>query len=144
MITKRTQRKLILFIITIVVVGAVVWFSHWVMTPSPEKVKKQAAELKAKEIAKTQPQAPATIMVGGIGLKKKTLYTFPPDGCVTIYLKGNWSDYPKGKGQITFSDSTGKVVLTDEPGTYTGSKLPAGNYKICKKDPDAWGVEIWE
>ncbi|MEK7471408.1 MAG: hypothetical protein AAB623_02045 [Patescibacteria group bacterium] len=114
------------------------------MTPSPHKVEEQkqkaSAELRARELAKAQPAIPTT----SGEKKRRTLYVFPPDGCVTKFLQGDWSDYPKGKGRITFSDSTGKVVLTDEPGTYTGSKLPAGNYKICKKDPGAWGVEIWE
>ena len=89
------------------------------------------------------PAPPAPI--ASSGGKHKTLYVFLPEGCLAEpkYLSGDWERYPKG-GKIKFLDSQGKVVLIDEPGTYVPSSLPAGEYKICKVDPNAWGVEIWE
>jgi hypothetical protein len=86
--------------------------------------------------------SPSPLLIPTPG-KRKTLYVFLPDGCVTKHLSGNWERYPKG-GKIKFFDSKGKVVLVDEPGTYVPSALPAGEYRICKADPKAWGVEIWE
>jgi hypothetical protein len=73
---------------------------------------------------------------------ERMLYRFDSDGCVTIHLSGNWSDYPKG-GKISFTYlKTGRVVLIDKPGTDRSSSLPAGDYRVCKVNPDAWGVEI--
>lgn len=57
---KRTMRKIFLIFLTLATVGIVAWGSHWVMTPSPEKVAKKVDELKTKEYAKTQQPAPAT------------------------------------------------------------------------------------
>lgn len=52
---------LFLLTLTFFIVIAIVWGSHWVMTPSPEKVAKKTAELKAKEYAKTHPQIPVKL-----------------------------------------------------------------------------------
>lgn len=91
----------------------------------------------------TPPAATVERKIVKIG-KEKTLHRFPTDGCITIFLRGDWSDYPKG-GKISFTDlRTGKVVLYDEPGKNQSSSLPAGDYRICKVDPGAWGVEIWD
>jgi hypothetical protein len=101
-------------------------------TPSPPPARSQASPV--------APTAPSVIQVG----KEKMLYRFGTDGCITKFLQGGWSDYPKG-GEISFIDlSTGLTVLKDKPGTSTGSSLPPGNYRICKISPDAWGVDIWQ
>ena len=123
-------------IIAAVIVLTLVWgYSHYKKTKQKAKAERVAAE----KYAAAHPPAPVT----STGGRYKTLYVFLPDGCVTKYLQGNWERYPKG-GKIKFLNSQGKVVLIDEPGTYVPSSLPADNYKICKADPKAWGVEIWE
>ena len=92
----------------------------------------------------TAPAAPArTTVVKKIG-QSKTLYRFGTDGCVTLPLRGGWSDYPKGGEIVFYSLETGQEVLRDKPGTVSGSSLPAGEYRICRYDPAAWGVEIWQ
>lgn len=104
------------------------------------KKKAEANRVAAVQYTATHPPVPVIIKTG----KEKTLYQFPTDGCVTVFLRGNWSDYPIG-GKINFIDpSTGKVVFIDEPGKQYGSSLPAGDYWICKVSPDATGVEIWQ
>lgn len=147
--TRRTPSALpaVLLIVAVIVVVTVGIFYLAASSSSSarkakvaEKKAQQAAELAAKEFAKTHPPAPVNTSGSG---KRRTMYVFPPDGCITKFLQGDWGDYPMG-GKITFTDSTGKVVFEDGPGILTASKLPAGNYKICKKDPGAWGVEIWE
>ena len=93
----------------------------------------------------TAPAAPVrtTVVVKKIG-QSKTLYRFGTDGCVTLPLRGGWSDYPKGGEIVFYSLETGQEVLRDKPGTVSGSSLPAGEYRICRYDPAAWGVEIWQ
>jgi len=110
--------------------------AKWVKIPAGFHKNRRSGEC----VEGTPPPPAHTSSTSG---KHKTLYVFPPDGCVTKHLQGNWERYPKG-GKIKFLNSQGKVVLTDEPGTYVPSALPAGEYKICKASPSAWGVEIWE
>ncbi|OGI94936.1 hypothetical protein A2917_01895 [Candidatus Nomurabacteria bacterium RIFCSPLOWO2_01_FULL_42_17] len=105
--------------------------------------KAEAEKVREAENASTNAPTTTVVVVKKIG-KEKTLYKFPPDGCITIFLRGDWTDYPKG-GKISFTSlETGKVVLYDEPGVNSSSSLPAGNYLIRKVDPNAWGVEIWQ
>jgi len=115
----------------------------WVKIPTGYYKEKSSGEC----VEGTPPQPAQSQATTTYKRKSRALYIFLPDGCLPTpkYLQGDWGDYPKG-GKITFQDSTGKVVFEDEPGKLTGSKLPPGNYKICssKKDPGAWGVEIWE
>jgi hypothetical protein len=84
--------------------------------------------------------APRVVKIG----QSKTLYRFGPDGCVTLPLRGGWSSYPKGGEIVFYSLETGQEVLRDKPGTVSGSSLPAGEYRICRYDPAAWGVEVWQ
>ena len=105
--------------------------------PPPAPARASVATSAAASVA----SAPV-VVVKNVG-QVKTPYRFGSDGCITKHLRGNWSSYPKG-GEIVFTDlATGLPVLNDKPGTATGSSLPAGDYRICKVDPGAWGVEIW-
>ncbi|MFA6177609.1 MAG: hypothetical protein WC694_01810 [Candidatus Paceibacterota bacterium] len=133
------KRTVFLISLALILIFGVVWGSHWATKWYEKKETKKVEGLKAKELTKTQP--PATI--NSKGGKHKTLLVFLPNGCIAKHLQGRWERYPKG-GKIKFLDSNGKVVLIDEPGTYVPSSLPAGEYKICKASPEAWGVEIWE
>jgi len=112
---------------------------RWPCGPVAPKSAKSTASATAVYPTAAIP-TPRVVKIG----QSKVLYRFGTDGCVTVTLRGNWSDYPKG-GKISFTDlSTGTVVLYDEPGTATSSSLPPGDYRICKEDPSAWGVEIWQ
>ncbi len=87
--------------------------------------------------------APAPTRIVKVG-KERHQYTFPADGCVSVYLHGNWESYPIG-GKISFrSQSSGEVVLYDDPKKQSHSSLPSGNYQICKVDPEAWRVDIFQ
>jgi len=162
--TKNWRWGLGILVVTLVIV-AVVLGIVWIVTPSPEEIKKDPAYCKQDAdwvkipdgfyrgddggcVKGTPPPAPAVTNTATSNPKRRVLHFFlPSTGCLPApkFLQGDWGDYPMG-GKITFYDSTGKVVFEDEPGVLTHSKLPAGNYKICdnKKFPGAWGVEIWE
>lgn len=76
--------------------------------------------------------------------KVRTTYRFDQTGCVSVFLRGDWSSYPQGGGIVFTSLTTGQEVLHDRPGRQVNSSLAAGDYRICKEDPSAWGVEIWQ
>jgi hypothetical protein len=92
---------------------------------------------------KTLPATPSrtVYVVQKVG-PEETLHRFGEDGCVHLYLHGNWGDSPMG-GKVSFLyKETGHIVLHDEPGTDHGASLPSGDYDICREEGKAWGVKI--
>ncbi len=76
---------------------------------------------------------------------ERNLYRFGEDGCVSYHMRvGKASFYPKG-GTVTTTDSEGES-WDDTPGelnTHEGSTDKDGEYRTCRKDPKAWGIEVW-
>ncbi len=127
----------VIIAIVVLLVAMIAGVFYLASSSSVTSAKKKAAQ-KAAEYARTHPP-PLPIRIG----KEKVLHRFGPDGCVTVPLAGNWSDYPKGGAISITSLATGQRVV-DEPGTKHTWSLPNGDYQVCKKDPGAWGVEIWQ
>ncbi len=74
------------------------------------------------------------------------LYKFGPDGCVIFPMRdGPYHSYPKG-GSVTIYIPDGRKPVKDTPGEDSkwGDSLPDGDYRACRLDPEAWGIEIWQ
>jgi hypothetical protein len=126
----------------ILLLAAAFWYFKYYAPAHPEQGENQTQQTN-KTPAQVGPVQPPVVVIQKMG-KEKTLYPFPSDGCVSVFLHGNWSDYPKG-GEISFTSiASGDVVLKDKPGRQSNSSLPPGDYQICKVDPKATGVEIWQ
>jgi len=79
--------------------------------------------------------------------KQKTLYRFDNTGCaVNIEIHdGEASWYPKG-GKVIITPPLPAQPWEDAPGILTkeeGVPHPPGKYGVCKKNSDAWGIEVW-
>lgn len=118
------------------------------------RVAPRRAIAKAKATARAEAQAEARVQVQNrtvpviqkVG-KVPKLYKFADwDGVCTVTdtLKSDASFYPKG-GTVKFTDPRGDT-WEDTPGvpsSRNNTNHPVGRYKVCKKDPGAWGVEVW-
>jgi hypothetical protein len=79
--------------------------------------------------------------------KTRKLYKFDEGGCANKIeiKKGEASWYPKG-GEVTIYPPSPAKPWEDAPGILTkeeGVPHPEGAYKVCKKSPEAWGIEVW-
>lgn len=91
-----------------------------------------------------QTQVPLTIKKVD---KERKLYKFSdyPSGCIKVPLESDASFYPKG-GWVTIQPPHPAEPWDDAPGILNkeeGKLKPPGVYSIYKKDPNAWGIEIW-
>jgi len=90
--------------------------------------------------------APAAVVTSKIG-KERVLYRFTDfaDGCARVELRSDASFYPKG-GKVRITPPAPGKPWDDEPGVASsvdGADQRPGWYVICRVDPGAWGVEIW-
>jgi len=129
---------------------AVLMLVGWVKgcyLPLKEKEAEEAKTTQAKaaqqaaEYTATHPQRPI-VTIG----KQRKLYRFDESGCATIVIHdGEASWYPKG-GRVTIFPPAPAQPWEDAPGILTkeeGVIHPPGTYKVCQKDSDAWGIEVW-
>jgi hypothetical protein len=77
--------------------------------------------------------------------KNMTPYFFGAQSCFKVMLMGDASIYPKG-GTITIYPPEGEP-WDSTPGVnsrQSGTRKPAGEYRMCKKDASATGAEIFQ
>jgi len=76
--------------------------------------------------------------------REPTTHQFGSNGCVMVWLEGNWTSYPQPLNtEIQFFDQHGRKVL-EQGAKKRGSSLYPGNYRICgAPGSHATGVQIW-
>jgi hypothetical protein len=138
-------RSFKVIILVIVVITVVILFLA--VSSSRSRIEQREATKKMVTIyaATHPPVVTAPPVVQKVG-KERTLYKFAdyPNECAVMQLKSDASFYPKG-GMVTIHPPTGEP-WNDSPGvvnTHEGTQQSAGLYRVCKINPDAWGVEIW-
>ena len=101
---------------------------------------RKAEEAREAVVATTSP-APTPIYKIG---KEPTTHRFESNGCVEIWLEGDWTSYPQPlDAEIKFFNSKGEKVL-EQGATRRGSSLPPDSYRICRNSSGATGVQIWQ